>query len=530
MAVKKAKAPSTSKKSKKKQRELLQSTLFRWLVFTQLLVLFILAYLKIASLLIAQTNHTDKNMFGGDQMHNMRLATHAKPDQNPDFSKGFSSALSNFFPHRTDGVVQPLWPWLAAWLADPDHQITEENMISKQGRPQDYKLFNRGRWFNVFLTTTFLIFLGIAAHRLFSLPAALNLLLLGGFGALLPRAVYFQPEPVYFIFFFLTWLACICALKKNSLWSYGLIGVVSGIAYMAKSSVHPLLAGFVVASSLRCVWEMFKPAHISSPSSPSHGWLWRNHIVGIIILGITHFMTIGPRLTTSYEQYGDMFHAYPNYWMWMDDFDQQGYQWMADHPDAESLAAIPPGEKPSLGNYLRSHTPQEVQQRLTSGVKAKVTEFLKPEQTTRSKKIEKQKPWRGIYEARGWYLAALAAILATCLLALPLAAPKAQHAGHLIFKPGITITTFFILGSITGYTILYGWYHPIGRGDRFMMSLYLPIAFTLIWAADAIVKRIQLRQGTPWLPRLHHLCHWILFGFLSWRIIEILRTPFFHNR
>lgn len=532
MAEKRAKASSSSKKpGKKKQNEWLQSTLFRWLVFTQLLVLFLLAFLKIGSLLISQTNHTDKNMFGGDQMHNMRLATQTKQDLSPDFSKGFTTALTNFFPHRTDGVVQPLWPWVAAWLAEPDHKITEDIMVSKVGRPEDHAFFNRGRWLNVFIVGTFLVFLGIAACRKFSLPAAINMLLLAGFAALLPRAVFFQPEPLYFIFFFLTWVACICALQKNSLWIYGLIGVLSGIAYMAKGSAHPLLLGFIVASSLRCVWEIFRPnKNHSSTIAANERWHWRNHVVGLIILGITHYMTIGPRLSTSYERFGDMFHSYPNYWMWMDDFEQQGFQWMVDHPNAAALAAIPSDQKPSLGNYLRTHTPDQILQRLITGVKAKVTEFLLPEQTKRSKKIENQKPWRGVYEARGWYLLSLTGGLLLCAIAVPLAAPKAQHEGQRIFKPGFWFVVFFVVGSILGYTLLYGWYHPIGRGDRFMMSLYLPIAFTLIWGAETIIKRLQLRQSSAWLSRIYYTAHWVLFGFLSWRIIEILRTPFFHNR
>jgi hypothetical protein len=526
MAAKKA----TKAKAKRQRLQLLQSALFRWLVFGQLLVLFLIAYVKMGGLLISQTNHTDKNMFGGDQMHNMRLATQTREDLNPDFTQGFTPALKNFFPHRTDGVVQPIWPWVSAWLVAPDHQITEEVMISKQGRPEDYQLFNRGRWFNVFVTATFLVFLGIAACRKFSLPAACNLLLLGGFGALLPRAAYFQPEPLYFIFFFLTWVACISALKNNSLWIYGVIGVISGLAYMTKSSVQPLLAGFVVASSLRCGWEIFSARSHDLQMAGTHRWHWRNHVVGLVMLGVAHFMTIGPRLTTSYEQFGDMFHSYPSYWMWMDDFEEKGFQWMVDHPNAESLAAIPDDQKPSAGNYLKTHSLEQIRQRLLGGTKAKVTEFLFPAKTDLSKRIEKQKPWRGIYEARGWYLAVLAGILLVILLILPWTAPKAQHAGHLIFKPGISSIVFFVVGSLVGYTFLYGWYHPIGRGDRFMMSLYLPLVFTLIWGADAIVKRIQQRQGSRWILHAYQTAHWLFFAALCWRLYEVFRTPFFYNR
>lgn len=505
-----------------------KSSLFRWLVFAQLLVIFLIAYVKIGGLLIAQTNHTEKDMFGGDQMHNMRIATWTKPDLNPDFKQGFTEAFTNFFPHRTDGVVQPLWPWVAAWFTHPGHAITEADMISRKASPEDFALFNRGRWFNVFLTATFLVFLGIAACRLFTFPAACNLILLGGFGALLPRAAYFQPEPLYFIFFFLTWVACLCALKRNSLWIYGLIGVLSGAAYMAKSSVHPLLMVFIAASTLRGVWEMVTPRRKTELHETS-SWLWRNHLVGLVMLGLTHFMTIGPRLTESYEKFGDMFHSYPSYWMWMDRFTPDCFDWMVKYHSKETLATLTPDTKPSLRNYLRTHSSEEVKERLLSGTKAKLLEFFLPKQTKRTAKTDQQKPWRGVFEWRGWYLAWLAGGFVLLLAALPFALPKPEHPGQQILKPGASVTVLFVLGAFAGFSLAYGWYTPIGRGERFMMSLYLPLVFTLIWGSETMVKHLQIRGGKRWLIHSYKTAQWLLFAALCWRLFEIFRSPFFYN-
>jgi len=59
-----------------------------------------------------------------------------------------------------------------------------------------------------------------------------------------------------FVLFYLTWVACISALMHNTLWIYGLIGVMGGFAYLTKGSISPMLAVFVGVSSLRCVWEL----------------------------------------------------------------------------------------------------------------------------------------------------------------------------------------------------------------------------------------------------------------------------------
>jgi len=521
--------PDQPVEARRKRMEFLKSSLFRWAMFVPLLVIFVLVYVKMGGLLIQQTNNTAKDMFGGDQMHNMRLATEARVDLQPDFSKGFSKSIAGLFPHRTDGVVQPLWPWIASWFTDADHKITEELMVSKTPTEREINLFNRGRWFHVAFTAVFLVMLGIAAFRIFSFSASLNLLLLAGFGALLPRAAYFQPEPVYFVFFFLTWVACVSALTHNSLWIYGLIGVVGGVAYLAKGSVEPLLAVFVGVSTIRCLWEYFSAKRRGFVLSTTNLWYWRNHLVGILILGMAYLMTVGPRLTDAQEKFGNMFHSYPSYWMWFDRFEPDAYEWMDQHNTRAELEAMLPADKPSLGKYLRTHSREEFITRLVDGTKLKLTEFFVPKQTKRSQKIENQKPWRGVFESRGVYLAVLASVLAVLVVILMSAAPKAEHAGHVVFRHGTVTIVLFTVGAFSLYSLAYGFYTPIGRGERFMMSLYLPLVFSFIWGAESIVRRIQRRQGSPWIARGYWLAEWILFAVLCARLLEILQFPYFYN-
>jgi hypothetical protein len=513
--------------------------LFRWLVFLELLVLFGFAYVNLGGLLISQTNNGSKEIHGGDQLHNMRLATETRTDLHPDFRTGFMTPLTDLLPHRTDGVVNPLWPWVAAWFTDPGHRLTEADMADPGVSEATRALFERGRWFHVFMTLAFLTVLGIAACRIFSLPAACNLVLLGGLGALLPRAAYFQPEPLYFVLFFLTWVACVSALKHNSLWIYGVIGVLGGLAYLAKGSVSPLLGVFVGVSSLRCVWEIFAARRRGFTLTSANLWHWRNHLVGLVVLVAAHFMTVAPRLKDAYEKFGEPFFSYPGCWMWMDTY-AEAYEWMGRHNTRDKLAEVLPSERPSLPNYLRTHAREEIAARLwngtfgpknrETGVVGRVPEFFWPQQTKLIKNLEKWSGWRGILEWRGLYLAWLGLILAG-LLAAAAAAPKAQHAGHLIFRHGSGTIVLFVLGNFAVYSLAYGFYAPIARGsgDRFMLSLYLPLVFSFIWGAESIVRRIRRRQGSPWVTRVYLLAQWMLFAALVWRVVEILRLPKFYN-
>ena len=64
-----------------------------------------------------------------------------------------------------------------------------------------------------------------------------------------------------------------------------------------------------------------------------------------------------------------------------------------------------------------------------------------------------------------------------------------------------------------------------------MLSLYLPLAFCLIWGAESIVRRLRRRQGcSPWITRSYLAAQWLLFALIAWRLVEIFRFPFFDNR
>ncbi len=200
------------------------------------LVLFAGLYFYIGTHLVGQTN---PNRLKHDQQNNIEHAKIAASHMTPDRDLGFAKSLWRMFPHYTDGVVNPLWPWVAA--RGHDREMSDE------------QFYVRGKWINIFITAGFCVLLAMVASRYFSLGATINLVLLIGFGAMLPRSPYFQPEPLYYIFFFLSWLCCLALLKKNSIWRYCLLGILAGLAYLAKTSVQPLLIAFIADSKGRLI-------------------------------------------------------------------------------------------------------------------------------------------------------------------------------------------------------------------------------------------------------------------------------------
>ena len=490
----------------------------RWFALILFLAAMGFAHVRIGGLLIEQTNNTDKDILAHDQKQNLKMAVLTHQDFSPDFSKGVSEPLNNLFPHRTDGVINPLWPWIAAFLAEKDQAVSKDGEVTDQDR----RLFNRGRWFHVGWTLGIVIMLGVACLRVFSFASTLTVVLLVGFGALLPRADFFQPEPLYFPLFLATWAGCLFALHKNSLWMHSLIGIFGGLAYLAKGSVEPLLMVYVAVSTLRWAWGWWE-ARRPGPEGTTL-WLRRNHWIALFLMVFCYLMTVGPRLVYASKTFGSPTHSYPSYWLWFDKF-EDCYAWMATHNTKESLEAMTSEERPSFKNYAATHTRGQMMDRLVNGTAVKLQELFWPRQTLVTKKGPK--PWKGVLEWRGIYVGWLALVLIAVALAVRLATPKAQNAAQRLHPETFT-QILFVMGAFTGFSLAYGWYTPIGRGDRFMLSLYAPLVLCLVWACESLLRRARRRGASEWLFRGYAIAQWLLIGAVSWRVVEILRFPVFN--
>ena len=218
---------------------------------------------------------------------------------------------------------------MAARVARDGHQIDEANFA--QHTPADLAFFERGKWLNVWISGIFLAAVGLWLARRWTVLATVNFVLLALLGALLPRAVTFQPEPLYYMLFFLAWVGGLGLCGRNPLGAYALFGLVCGLAGLAKSSIQPLMLVWFGAMALRAVFRWWRP---------SEKWSLARHVIGVV-MGISVFLVVSaPRLAYAQERWGRPFFAYPNVWMWMDDF-AAGYAWMGAHPDAASLDAVP---------------------------------------------------------------------------------------------------------------------------------------------------------------------------------------------
>lgn len=477
-----------------------------WVVVAVGTGLYLLAHLTIGAELLAQRNlHPHR----GDQAHNMVMAARAAERAEADPAKGFSGNIRGWLPHYTDGVVEPLWPRLAAVFHTED----------------DEQFFLAGKRWNLAFSAVFLGLVAVLVAAGWSAPAVLLFLLAAGLGSVLPRATWFQPEPVYYALFFLSWVTCLAILKRNRVWLYAFLGLVAGLAYLAKASVIPLLACFFVVSGLRFLAAVAPRWGRRREEEPRSDWHPSNHFIGMALMASVFLVVISPRLSHSQEAFGDPLHSYPSYWMWMDDF-EQGYAWMGAHNTRAKLEATPKEQRPSARRWLDEHGPAEGWRRLADGAWWQVRRLMASDPVPRTKQGEPKKPWRDLLEHRGWTLAGLGG-LAALAVALGWGARRREKLPAHCQQPEGGMLVFFVVSAVAGYAMLHGWYTPVGDGDRFMLALWAPLVFSLIDGGEGVVRRLRARGELPRHIRAYRALQWTLAALLAWRLLELLSHPRF---
>lgn len=437
---------------------------WQWLALAVAVVSYLWLHFFLAGNLIRQTN---LDMHATDQRAYLQNAWNARGDA---------------LPGRTDAVRNSLWQWLVVhtWL---------EKKMGDIRQPIDEALlephFVAGKWFNVWTSAGFLAVFAFACGRFFPLVTALNLLVLAGIAVLLPRSVWFQAESLYFMLFFACWLCCWRLLIRNPTWLYAVLSVLAGLAYLAKPSTSPLLAVFILMSAVRFVGA-FRPGWLGLGEEAARRWSWQRHLAGLAVFVLCFGLLIAPRAVYASKVYNDPFISLPGYWMWTDDWEKEAIPLTINSNFGADLHKWPKSELPSFGKWIREHGWGAFWQRLSKGTAAKMKSFLSPDKIFWRWSLPKKFDPR-VLPDRGVYLGIPLALLAG------LGVVGIRRRAAVGARGEVAVVALFGIGAFSIYTLAYGWYDPIGRGDRFMMTLYLPALFMLMWACE----RMKRRLGAP---------------------------------
>lgn len=461
-----------------------------WFWLGPLLAAFGWFYFFAGSELIRVGNH---DPMAYDQKANIDLATRSVEDS---------------FPQATNGTINPLWPWLTAKL------------LGAPAETPDF--FLRGKQLNLALSLGFLALLALCCSRYLPALAVLVVTLLCAFGALLERAVFFQPEPLFYALFLASWACCLALLVRNPLWLYPVAGLVTSFAWLAKASTDLLILTFLAAGTLRLILALLAKQRGLEEAN----WRWQRHVVGLVLFAITYALPIVPRGQVAAERWGDPLHSTAMYCMWLDDWDTDAVPWIAKWIHTGRIKHLPKDERPSCRNWWKTHTFEQFSTRLTSGVATKFAGFVSPEGGWRLRnyvafaKSKAPKKWKTFLTHRGLYLGALLGLLGAMIFAACLNRKDQRRDWD---SASIAAVSCFASGAFILYLLAFGWYDPIGSGQRFMLGLWMPLVCTLAWAAEWF-----RRTASSMLANRIYLAVYIIVALgISMHTLSILRYPIF---
>ncbi|TDU66017.1 hypothetical protein EI77_03753 [Prosthecobacter fusiformis] len=423
----------------------------------------------------------DREMTPLENRH-LALTLATQRDLRPDFTHSFSEPLKKLAPHRTDGVAQPLWPWVAAWRLDE---------ADLRGSLHDLA------WFRVGLTLACLILMGLACLRYFALPAALLVVALTGFHGLLGTVSMYSGATLFHLFFLLTWLACLYALQRNSLWVYGLVGVFGALAYLSVGRIVPLVVVFILVSTLRAIWGWLA-AHWC-PHEGTTLWVRRNHMFGLLLLATGAGFIAGPRLTVAREQFGEATFHYSDHIRWLDDR-EAALAWIEAHPDKASLKRIPTLERLTPQHYFQTHTPAQIKQRLFNGMSILT----------------------GRLQGRGGEVVTILLVLLVAFtLACRFSTPKACHAGERLHPETVPTVLFLVTVAVT-YGLIAAWDVTIVTAN-YLHALTGPLTLSLLWGCESVLRRAR-RRGASWMVAQGYQA--VLWLLLAMTLVQFWKTAF----
>jgi hypothetical protein len=420
------------------------------------------------------------------------------------FDQGAYVAMSRrmegaWYPWYSDGTRNPLFPWLAAVFLDA----------------KDPAFFEKGKKLNVAFAVMGTAIVGAFFFRRLSPLAAFNATALASLAALLPISTFFGAEAIFLVAFL---FVCACGMRllnENPVRLYVLLGVLTALAWLAKSSTTPFLGLFVVFSLGRWLLNRANkeslPWHLRAP-----GWSARRLGVGLALGAAAYFALISPRLVYAHRTWGSAFYSLPSFWFWADDW-QTCVKKYADCRKA-TLAGLPIKEQPTMAGYFKRHGVSDALLRLEKGAAVRLGQLFHPEGKWRFSVEKKGKPKRVVLPHRGLYLIGLGG-LAIAMGSLAIAQRRLKMVGP------VTLPALLGLATFTCYVLATGWYLPTGPGPRFIMTLYLP----LLWILAQGGEQLRLAANSRSANSLHLVAHLTICALLISRVFALLQDTQFEK-
>jgi hypothetical protein len=424
---------------------------------------------------IATTTNLDPMLC--DQGAYLRLAEASRP---------------HWWPTSTDGVRNPLFPWLLAKVAGD----------------QPDALFSEGRLLNVRLGALLVCVMGWwAGRRLALLPAMLFVTI--AFAVILPISTYAGAEVLCSGLKFAAWMQAFALFERLTFRRCVMFGATLGFAYLAKPSVTLLSACFVMVG----LWIWSRRHRSNEPN----GWDGFRPLTGALLALLVFGVITLPRGLDSWEKFGDPAQNTATRCFWADSWDECFP--IAGHFNPRFIDRVSPEDRPSASRFFARHGWTGAASRFAQGFRIQIDNVIAPDRRNlwfkRQPSVER--PVRRIFPYRGFFL-----VPPFCLAAALLFVMR-RRAGVEPLDNAARWQAAFALLLVTASVTAFSWYAAVSPGARFLMALYLPVFASLLVAAEALRRRLAsqfvdgIAAGT-WLP---------MFGLITAHLVLIVTHPYF---
>ena len=361
------------------------------------------------------------------------------------------TAYQTDFQYKGDRNRTPLFPYLLAVFYKPE--MTELDF------------FRRSQQVNIYLSLILLIGVFLSTRKFIPTGQSVLLTLIAAVSLFIYKASYVQPELLFYFLNYVSFILMTWMLVKPSLWLAAATGLSLALAYLAKASILPALALFLIVYIVQQFFLWNKERVIKHDSNAKPGFLRYRVSSGVLLLVV--FLTLlSPYLLENKRLFGSYFYnVNTTFYAWFDSWEQAA-EGAKSRVDDQGWLDMPPDQIPSMGKYLRDHTPQQIYRRFINGFQSESAVLRKP---------------YGRFNFPAIYSFVL---LVFCLYNIRLSLKLSRRYIFLLV---------FALAYFGGYMVMFAWFAPIANFfvGRFVYGLYLPYLFCLFVALNKIVEEIK---------------------------------------
>jgi len=269
------------------------------------------------------------------------------------------------------------------------------------------------------------------------------------------KASYFQTELLYYTLSFFAFLAFCKSINEVSYKNAVFSGALAAVAYLAKATMLQGFLFFIIFQT----FNIFRIFFIANKDIR----LIKKGFISILLSLLTFLAILSPYLKENKEIFGRYFYNVgTTFYVWNDSWEEATKE-TRSWGDRTGWPAVPEGkEVPSLKKYIREHTLEEIIRR----------EFVGSVTTLRLLV----------------FTYAIFAFLIILHLTLFLVFLSTTNKGQFIniAKKYFEIIAFTIF-YFTLYFFTFAWFVPISSGPRFILSLYMPALFALLFFYNKLI-------------------------------------------